>query len=151
MMIRSRTIWNHILIIQLLIVYSSAIQSTHATNKLDGITIEIHRAEFQHLDTNKDDHLDDDEIIKMMDDDLNDNLDDDDNISDKDVVAFIVELDQDNDGKISWNEYQLNLISDHAPTLDQFLPAEFETIDGFVETANEFVRQQNIDKTEDSK
>ena len=123
-----------------------------AANTLDGITIELHKAEFQHLDTNQDGHLDDDEIMAMMaidnpeEQQINQEEDGngkDDDISDLDVIAFIVELDQNQDGLVSWKEYENTLLNDHAPTLEEFLPEQFEDIDGFVEAANDFVNERN--------
>jgi Ca2+-binding EF-hand superfamily protein len=145
--------WMSFLIVLLIFVHWCSHTAAATPNTLDGITIELHRAEFQQLDSNQDGHLDDDEIMAMMaidypeeqqvnQEDGNGNGKDDD-ISDLDVIAFIVELDQNQDGLVSWKEYEYNLLNDHAPTLEQFLPEQFEDIDGFVEAANDFVNERN--------
>ena len=141
------------LVVLLIFVHWCSHTAAATPNTLDGITIELHRAEFQQLDSNQDGHLDDDEIMAMMatdhpeeqqvnQEDGNGNGKDDD-LSDLDVIAFIVELDQNQDGLVSWKEYEYNLLNDHAPTLEQFLPEQFEDIDGFVEAANDFVNERN--------
>jgi hypothetical protein len=144
--------WMSFLIVLLIFVHWCSHTAAATPNTLDGITIELHRAEFQQLDSNQDGHLDDDEIMAMAihhpeeqqvnQEDGNGNGKDDD-ISDLDVIAFIVELDQNQDGLVSWKEYEYNLLNDHAPTLEQFLPEQFEDIDGFVEAANDFVNERN--------
>ena len=135
-----------------LVHWCSNIAAATPNTPHDGITIELHKAEFQHLDTNQDGHLDDDEIMAMMaidnpeEQQINQEEDGngkDDDISDLDVIAFIVELDQNQDGLVSWKEYENTLLNDHAPTLEEFLPEQFEDIDGFVEAANDFVNQRN--------
>ena len=140
------------LIVCLTLVHWCSHTAAATPNTLDGITIELHKAEFQHLDTNQDGHLDDDEIMAMMaidnpeEQQINQEEDGngkDDDISDLDVIAFIVELDQNQDGLVSWKEYENTLLNDHAPTLEEFLPEQFEDIDGFVEAANDFVNERN--------
>jgi hypothetical protein len=116
--------------------------SSSSSVNVDGITIDLHQAEFEAMDTNNDNQLDDEEVMiaMMTTEDSNHDLTDH-AIEDSDVVAFIVELDQNKDGFVSWEEYKDNLQNDHEPTLNEFLPKEFENdIDGFVEAANEFAR-----------
>ena len=108
-----------------------------ATADMSSITLDLHRDNFQDMDTNKDGFLDDDELATL--DESNNDLDD---LSPSDIVAFIVELDKNNDGKISWKEYEQTLSSDHGPTLEGMLPDEFEDVDGFVESARDWYEQQ---------
>lgn len=109
-----------------------------ATN-IQGITLDLHRAEFQHLDLNHDNYLDDDEIALLSEDESSTDPNDPSNLQQSDIVAFVVELDTNNDGKISWKEYESSLINDHPPTLESLLPEEFENVDGFVKQARDFV------------
>ena len=58
-----------LILILLLVVAAALTSQSHATNhnndmnNLQGVTIELHRAEFQHMDTNQNGHLESDEII----------------------------------------------------------------------------------------
>ena len=108
-----------------------------ATADMSSITLDLHRDNFRFMDTTKDGFLDDDELATL--DESNNDLDD---LSPSDIVAFIVELDKNNDGKISWKEYEQTLSSDHGPTLEGMLPDEFEDVDGFVESARDWYEQQ---------
>ena len=138
------------LLFLILLLFVAAFTSlSHATNNnnninnLQGVTMELHRAEFQHMDTNQNGHLESEEII------VDDNKGDDEKKkeempSEADVIAFIVELDRDGDGKVSWEEYKIGLVEDGGgPTMESFLPKEFENdLDGFVQAANDFSNER---------
>ena len=138
------------LLFLILLLFVAALTSlSHATNNnnninnLQGVTMELHRAEFQHMDTNQNGHLESEEII------VDDNKGDDEKKkeempSEADVIAFIVELDRDGDGKVSWEEYKIGLVEDGGgPTMESFLPKEFENdLDGFVQAANDFSNER---------
>lgn len=145
-----------LILILLLVVAAALTSQSHATNhnndmnNLQGVTIELHRAEFQHMDTNQNGHLESDEII--VDDNEHEDNDQggdekkkEDMPSEADVIAFIVELDRDGDGKVSWEEYKIGLVEDGGgPTMESFLPKEFENdLDGFVQAANDFSNERN--------
>ena len=102
------------------------------------------------MDTNQNGHLESDEII--VDDNEHEDNDQggdekkkEDMPSEADVIAFIVELDRDGDGKVSWEEYKIGLVEDGGgPTMESFLPKEFENdLDGFVQAANDFSNERN--------